>query len=215
MDDEDVVGTQVMDRSGNGYHGQLMGGTLPVVVPGRVGGALDWAGTTNAFVDMPTDVPLDTTATGFNTVSMWYRRDGLGVSEGEVPFYMPFDPDLAPPRYGIWLNSNRIARPVLCIASASGDCWGTSEPTLLDRWVHIVVVFANGQTVDGTMYVDGSPVSVSCLVGSCVHSRTAGFPLTLGGQDPAYDWHGLIDDVRLYDRALTATEAAELFACSD
>jgi hypothetical protein len=58
-------------------------------------------------------------------------------------------------------------------------------------------------------------VSVSCLVGSCVHSRTAGFPLTLGGQDPAYDWHGLIDDVRLYDRALTATEAAELFACSD
>jgi hypothetical protein len=213
MDAVDVVDDQILDSSGNGHHGTWTGSPAPNVVAGRVGEAIDWAGTTNDFIDLPTTIPLNTAPSGFNTISMWYRRDGPDVDE--ALFFIPFDPATAPPRYGIWLNTDRFPTPVLCINTGSGECWGAADPTVIDRWVHIVVVFVNGLTTDGLIYMDGAPVTMSCVFGTCDESRTAGFPLTLGGQDSTYDYHGLIDDVRLYDRALTPAEVSELFACSD
>lgn len=213
MDAADISGDQVRDSSGNGQDGTWRGSAAPTVVPGRIGDAIDWSGTTTAFVDLPDTLSLDTTPGGFNTVSMWYRRDGPVVDE--APLFIPFDPETAPPRYGIWLNTERIGSPVLCINTGSGECWGVADPTVTDRWVHVIVGFANGPTAGGSMYLDGVPVAMSCVFGSCDESRTAGPPLTIGGADPDYDYHGLIDDVRLYNRALTPAEAAALFACSD
>ena len=69
------------------------------------------------------------------------------------------------------------------------------------RWSHVAV------TYDGEMlrlYVDGSPVSTRAISGTI--RRTAD-PLWIGGNHPYGEYfHGVIDEVRVYDRALAAAE---------
>ena len=207
----DVVGTSVLDRSGNAYHGTLSGDPLPVVVAGSNEQALDYTATDRAFVDLP-NIPVDSTPGAFNTVALWFFHPGPLVDE--VPFYMPPGTGAAPPRYDLWLTDRSTESVSLCFNSGDGNCWGISSPELLGRWVHVVAVFANGRIDGSTLYVNGQPVPMSCVFGSCDVERVALNPITLGASDSTYAWHGRIDDVQLYGRALDAAEAAEIYACA-
>lgn len=83
-------------------------------------------------------------------------------------------------------------------------------------WTHIVVVY------DGTQSTDAQKV-VFYANGALVNSATfgSGIPATTGsnaaavtiGQTPSPDvfWDGSIDEVRVYNRALSAPEAAQLY----
>ena len=70
-------------------------------------------------------------------------------------------------------------------------------------WHHVVGTF-DGSTIN--LYVDDS------LVGTRAHTstRTAGGPLILGFFNSSY-WNGSLDDLRIYDRVLTAAERTALF----
>ncbi len=98
--------------------------------------------------------------------------------------------------------------------TAVGDCWGITDAGLIGRWVHVVAVFANGQTTDGSLFLDGVPATVDCRFGVCDQRRVAQLPVTLGGNDSLFAWHGQLDDVRIYGRALSSDDAATLFACT-
>jgi len=208
MDAIDVNAGSLLDRSGNNHHGTITGTPTPVVAPGRVGEALDYSATTIGYVDLPT-LPVSSGAGASTTVSFWFFRDGPAVDE--VLLFLPPGPGTAPPRYDLWLTT-REGDASLCINGGTGECWGFTDPSLLDRWVHVVVVFANGPTVDVALYVDGAPVSMSCVFGTCDAVRVVQPPVTLGGSD-SYSFHGKLDDVRIIDRAVDADEAASLFAC--
>lgn len=210
MDADDVVGGVVHDRSGNGHDGVVVGSPPPSIVPGKIGEALDYAGTSIAYVDLP-GLPLDTSAGATNTVSLWFRHDDPNVDETIV--YLPPGPGTAPPRYDLWLT-DRIGTVSLCINSGIGDCWGITDANLVGRWVHVAAVFANGPTIDGTLYVDGAPVTMSCRFGPCDQSRAAMTPVTIGGSDSSYAWHGRLDEVRFHHRALTPSEVQDLYACA-
>ncbi len=76
-----------------------------------------------------------------------------------------------------------------------------ATPLALNTWAHIAA------TYDGTtlrMYVDGSQVASAARTGVIKTSTNA---LTLGG-DPFYGqyFRGTIDEVRIYNRALSAAE---------
>lgn len=207
MDAADVSGFQVLDGSGGGLHGMLRGSPPPRVAPGRIGEALDYGATTVGFVDLP-GIPVGASST---TVSLWFFHSDPNVDE--VLVYLPATPDPTPPRYDLWLTT--AGGPLaLCINTGNGECWGTTDPSLLDRWVHVVAVFANGPMTGSTLFIDGTPVTMQCEFGTCDQSRTVQAPFTIGGSDNTYSWHGLIDDVRFYDRALSATEAVASFDCA-
>jgi hypothetical protein len=89
--------------------------------------------------------------------------------------------------------------PSLYFSSASGNLLAPS-PVPLNTWSHVA------GTYDGTtmsFYVNGVLVSSQPQTGAITPSTDA---LSLGGNPGGANWNGLLDEVRIYNRALSATE---------
>jgi len=201
MDDEDIVGTQIIDRLGT-HHGTI---TTPVGSPavkgmGKFAQALDWQMTTQSHVQFPSLV-FSTTPGDAITVSLWFHRDREFLSE--VLVYAP-----ETPRVDFWLQDNWT-----CFNTGGSDCWGVADADVYGHWVHAVLVFVNGIISDSKMYLDGSRVTESCVSlpsYSCDAPAVPAAPFDLGGGD-SYPFHGRMDEVRLYNRELTPAEVAVLY----
>jgi Concanavalin A-like lectin/glucanases superfamily len=71
----------------------------------------------------------------------------------------------------------------------------------LNAWSHVAVTY---DSVALKLYVDGTAVATRALTAPIVTSTGA---LTIGGNTVWPEWfNGLIDEVRVYERALTAAE---------
>lgn len=90
----------------------------------------------------------------------------------------------------------------------------TSTATINDgQWHHVAVTFANDGTPnigDAKLYVD-SVLDTSPTVVSQTVNTVAGTAAQIGRDQSSRLWSGALDDVRLYDRALTAAEIEALF----
>jgi hypothetical protein len=93
--------------------------------------------------------------------------------------------------------------------TGTGSGWdNTAGPAAqLDEWAHVTATFASDQKM---LYLNGRLVAQ----GTAVLSPNTQWPLRIGGgatEGPGnYFFRGLIDDVRLYNRALPAEEVAGL-----
>jgi hypothetical protein len=211
MDADSIAGTTLIDGSGNANDGTLVGFGSSVTAPGKFGQALAYPSTADAYVNIPV-LPLDTTSGDANSISLWFYRDGPGVND--VLALLPNSP-----RYDLWLTGSpddASTDTYLCIDTEHNDCFGVGSTNLLGRWVHVVAVFVNGQVTMSALFVDGQPAGATCLTSAgfdaCNWTATAAAPAQLGGKD-SFFFHGMLDDVRVYDRALTASEVATLYAC--
>jgi len=91
---------------------------------------------------------------------------------------------------------------------------GTETNLADDQWHHVVLSFDDVNNEQG-LYIDGQ------LVASATHTDSISYEnwspqTTIGSHadtmNSDYDFNGLIDDARVYDRALSADEIAALFA---
>jgi N-acetylneuraminic acid mutarotase len=182
--------TTASDLSGQNNHGTVAGATWTAA--GRFGGALSFDGT-NDIVTVPDAVSLDFTA-GM-TLEAWVRPSTLA---GWRTVIMKEQPGSLV--YALYGNnaSNRpageVARPGITEAQGS-----VSLP--LNTWSHLAV------TYDGSrlrLYVNGAQVANRHARGTIATSTGA---LRLGGNSIWGEYFaGLIDEVRLYGRALSAAE---------
>ncbi len=77
----------------------------------------------------------------------------------------------------------------------------------LNQWVHVAFVFNNGV---GTFYMNGVPVGSGSAVAPVAGTSNFYIGTTAqGGWNPMV---GLLDDARVYNRALSASEIAQLYA---
>jgi hypothetical protein len=212
MDDASISGTRLMDTSGNGNNGTLVGFPTPATVPGKFGQALAYS-RSGAYVNVPT-LALNQSAGAVNSVSLWYYRSNT-TTINDVLMFMP-----ANPQYAVWLvqwqpQTNGL---FLCFNTGFADCFGAQDSTntsaLHDRWVHVVAMFSNGSTVQSGMYIDGKNTEPICQTAAgfqaCNQQRTVAAPVILGGNS-MYPFRGWLDEVRIYNRALTATEVTALY----
>jgi hypothetical protein len=209
-----ISGSNVNDVSGSGHNGSLVGFTQaePQSAPAPYNQALVFPAANQGYVQIA-NLPLDTAPGGHNSVSMWFYRTGPVGNVNDVLVSLPNSPV-----YDLWLTwgvTNAGAKVYLCINVGQSDCFGIASTNLLDRWVHVVAVFANGATTGGALYVDGQPQTAGCVTtngfSSCSGlSATAGTPLDFGMGNSAFFYYGSLYDARIYNRALTATEARAL-----
>jgi hypothetical protein len=211
LDAADIVGTTILDRSGNGRHGEMIGTPAPSSISGRVATAIDFSSAPFSYVNVD-NLPLNTVPGELNTIALWFRNDNPNVNEGV--FCLPAGPVAGPPRNCLWLTTPGPAPISLSINGGQSECWGIEDAGLIGRWVHVVGIYINGATVGGSLYIDGAPVTMGCRFGVCDQSRVAAAPFELGNSDSSYAWRGMLDDVRVYDRGLSAAEIAKLFACA-
>ncbi len=92
----------------------------------------------------------------------------------------------------------------------NGISWQATyiAPSDLTGWFHLAATWS---TTGAQLYLDGVPVGVP---GTADARSTSPMGMYIGTREELDRWwFGLIDDVRIYDRALTAPEVAALYAC--
>jgi hypothetical protein len=205
MDAASISGMRLADSSGNHNDGTLVGFSSAASAPGRFGDALAYPAAGAAYVSIP-HVALNETPGGTNSVSLWFFYPSDRISNDALVLL----PDA--PRLDLWFTRSKY----LCINTGNGDCWGVEDTALLGRWVHVVAVFVNGPIAQGKLYVDGQSRSSSCVVGVGFNvcdgmSATAKSPVLLGAKSD-YPFHGMLDEVRIYNRELTGGEVTMLYS---
>jgi len=195
---DDGSGTTVRDSTANGNHGQLFGD--PQWVDGVIAGALQFDGVGD-YVEVPHDPVL--AMEGQVTVSVWInaeRHTGPGGSQWQGVLAKGGSPRL----YNLYTE----ASGVLHFSTGPGGAYIgslSSGQVPLNEWLHVAVV------VDGRhlYYLNGEPAGEGGVGATAVGGGTA--PLTIGRTDEANEFLGMIDDVRLYDRALTPEQVRDTF----
>ncbi|MDO8524416.1 MAG: LamG domain-containing protein [bacterium] len=198
--DEGTAST-TYDSSGNGNTGTLTGGVQWAT--GKLGKGLSFDGV-NDYVSVGTSTTLRPTKI---TVSFWgYRYSQayapLAISAGALG-------GSGGGGYHIsYLNTFYIYKAV----GASGLCTAPVGVDYLNQWVHIVGTYDG---VNVRIYQNGVEIGTgtSC-VGSITYNLPAGTTIAIGSMGylmPSQVFKGSIDDVRIYNRALSAGEVGQMY----
>lgn len=189
---DEGTGTTAGDSSGRGNAGTISGATWAAT--GKFGKALTFNGTTN-WVTVPDAAALDLTTA--MTVEAWVKPTTVA---GWSTVLMKEDlSDLA---YGLYAGSTGASRP---------NGWfgqqGIYGPAAISTtaWTHLALV-KDATTL--RLYVNGTLVATTP---STLSAPVTARSLRIGGNAvwPGEFFKGLIDEVRVYGRALTAAEVVK------
>ncbi len=187
------TGTTTTDSSNNGNLGTISGATR--VTTGKFGNALSFDGV-NDWVTVPHASSLNL-ATGI-TMSAWVNTEALGTMWRTVLIKEQPGGLI----YSLY-SSEGNGKPSAHLYMSSGGEVETVGPanTALNQWAHLTSTW-DGATL--RLYVNGVQVSSRALTGTM---RTATGVLRIGGNAvwPEF-FRGMIDEVRVYSRALTTAE---------
>ena len=184
------AGTTTADASGNGNVGEVNGASW--ATQGRYGNALSFNGT-NSLVRIASAASLNLGSA--MTLSAWIQPT---VSQSGWRTILQREPEA----YHLNSSTSTPMRP------AGGGTFGVSSPIVvgptanpINVWTHVSL------TYDGfalRLYVNGTQVATNNATGA-IQSTTN--PLWIGGNSPYGEYfQGLIDEVRVYNRALTQTD---------
>lgn len=189
------------DKSGHGRNGVLHGPALSAGRDGRANGAYSFNGA-NTYIQIP--------STLFNaydpgiTVSAWVlAKDisarGMAVYTGTHMGETQLSVD-----HG---KFNFLAKLV------DGRWYGAVAPAISDRFVHLVGVYQRGKSLQ--LWINGERQSETPIPDVPLYNGQPPASAAIGGYWPEglnYVWRGVIDDVRIYNRCLSESEIAALYA---
>ncbi len=189
---DEGTGTGTADRSGNGNNGTIANATW---VAGKYGNALSFNGS-NSWVTVADSNSLDLT-TGM-TVEAWVNPSALGAAYRTVVFKEQTGNEVFS-LYGAQSGSGQVPTGEAFIGGYK-NASGTSA-LALNSWTHLA------ESYDGSslrLYVNGTLVATTAAPGALTVSNGA---LRIGGNNIWGEYFaGLIDEVRVYNRALSAAE---------
>jgi chitodextrinase len=184
-------GTTVGDASGSGNAGTVSNTTWTTA--GKYGGALTFNGTTS-WVTVNDSPSLDLRTAV--TIEGWVRPSSLGGSYRTVVIKQQTSQLI----YDLYA-SNNSSRPVGDIYITSDHQTQGTAKLPLNTWTFLADTW-DGSTL--RLYVNGTQVSSASVTGTMPTSTA---PLRIGGNSVWNEWFsGQIDEVRVYNRALSATE---------
>ena len=187
-------GTSATDASGNSNTGTISGATW--TTQGKFGNALSFDGSTN-WVAVNDSNSLDLTA-GM-TLEAWVNPAALsgGSSGWRTVILKQQTSDLV---YALYGNTDQNRPSGYVYVGGELDTAGTAQLPL-NSWTHLAT------TYDGSalrLFVNGVQVSNRAVSGNIAQSSS---PLRIGGNSVWGEYFsGLIDEVRVYNRALSQTE---------
>jgi len=197
------------DTSGNNNDGTITGATFTTDTPSGKGYAMSFDGT-NDYIDVPDSLSLN--ITDVITVEAWVKTPsswaGIGtpriISRGQVE----------------GLGWSLIVKDVLpaalgfIIATVDGP-WGTNyvygaTDIQLNTWYHLVATRENNGILK--VYLNGvlDGIDESVGVGAINYGSPVNTYVGSGAGLGAY-WKGLIDNIRIYDQAMSEAQIKQLY----
>jgi hypothetical protein len=192
-------GSVAHDGSGNGYYGVIAGAGW---VSGKINSALSFDGATN-YVVAP-NIPFGSAL----SISAWVNPAVLTqtsfarIAETQYAAGLYLGTDSTGTKYKFIVNGGRGST-----GSCNGASFGCAQGGAVTSGWHLVT-----GTFDGTMgilYVDNAVVASDTFLAPA----SASLPLYIGRYylSNGYGWSGAIDEVRLYDRALTGSDVSSIY----
>jgi hypothetical protein len=197
------------DRSANNLTGQLINGPIPT--PGRVQGAMQFNGANNYMI-VPYNASLNVSS-GI-TISFWLKADYWTPSSQADIILDRRDTGSNKTIYGIHQQDGQL-RMLLQAGFGSGinQTVGVAAPPL-NQWIHIAATWSGSSL---RMYTNGvlaatsstnAPGSISTLyTRPMLLARSEVFP-----QAGAAGFKGTLDEVRVYNRALSDVDIQQLYS---
>ncbi len=193
---DEGTGSSISDSSGYGNGGTVTGS--PLWSTGHSGTALELSGSTQ-YASVPYNALYDFNQSGGFTVSAWIKLTS-GVSSlrfvltqgyGERGWYLAID------------ENNKLK------AAYNSPSYGTlsgSSALSSDVWHHVALSYAPSAI---KLYVDGQAIATDSTTTQMPAINTAG-PFLIGNRW-SNGFAGSIDEVRVYNRALSLSEVGEIF----
>jgi hypothetical protein len=185
------TGATVPDASGNGNTGTLSNTTWSL--SGKYGGALSFNGT-SSLVSINDSAALHL-STGM-TLEAWVNASLLNKKARSV-VVKENAPDL---QYALYANTDTSVPSGNVFTTTAFDTRGTAAVPL-NTWTFLAATY-DGSSL--SLYVNGTLASTKAVIGSMSPSTGQ---LRIGGNTIRNEWfRGLIDEVRIYNRALSPAE---------
>jgi glucose/arabinose dehydrogenase len=191
---DEASGTAVADLSGHNHPATINGATRSTA--GHTGGAVSLDGV-NDYVNVPNQAELG--LPNAMTLEAWVRPTQLsgGIGGWRTVVFKQSGGGMA---YGLYAN-NDANRPAMHVNIGGEQKANGTAQLPLNAWTHLA------GTYDGTavrLYLNGTLAATRQQTGA-IPSSTG--PLRIGGNAVWGEWFaGLIDDVRVYNRALAPNE---------
>jgi hypothetical protein len=203
FDGKNIENGRINDISGNGFHGNFSGiSTTTFYVPGKIGQGGKFDGTDDFFKNDTRVI----TAYPF-TLSIWFKASEVDLSENHMILTL-VDKDNSTIQYGIGLDDSGGKGRI--VARNTSIFEGLSSQDYDDnKWHHMVGVY--NSSTDRILYIDGVSVATSntsVTYSGLVDNVTVG---RWGDSTPDSYFPGNLDDARIYNRGLTATEIQQLY----
>jgi hypothetical protein len=204
------TGTTAKDSSGNNDNGAISGSTW---ITGKLGYGLNFNGT-SSFVNVTNSTALN--PTNALTISTWIKvNDVSNAGYGSWPMIIAHAKGTTRNGYSLYWHDG-THEPGFELYNNNvwvGGVNSVKKDWQSGIWYHIAVTYQyqTSGTANLKFYVNG--VLNNQTTYNNVKPGTNTSSLTIGAQDSrasAYNFNGQIDDVRIYNRALTAAEVKTL-----
>lgn len=198
------------DLSGNGNNGVVNGATLTADALATPNNAYHFDGNTQ-FIEVPNSPSL---VFGTNQISLsfWIKVESFPPSFSDIIISKQSGSGSSQSGFNI-AQANQTSLGLL--VSAGGSNFGGTPPipsnsTNFNIFHHAVVIYDNGV---GTSYLDGVLIGTSSIQTATIGTNT--LPLLFGKANwsniNATPFNGILDDIGIWNRALTNCEVTELY----
>jgi hypothetical protein len=193
------------DASGNGLNGNPVNITYTTNRFGIATNSVLLSGS-SSYVGVNYATNFNFSPSGQFTLSAWFKLNGFGSGSGGIGSLI-----VKGPSTGVWdygLECPEFEKYVLWAGlSAESPCVSTNI-LQLGNWYHGVVTYSNALW---QLYLNGV-LLVTTNTSYKITQSTGGIAIGRKGEASTDNFNGAIDDVRIYSRALTANEVAQLYS---
>jgi len=170
---------------------------------GKINSAMSFDGNDD-YVNIPNN-PIFDLANNNYSISIWFKA---AASMTDSPGMMLQRYTGGSPGAGYWvaISSNKVyfenradgGDPISIFSNSSYN----------DNSWHQIIATVDTSTKTGKMYIDGNYMKSDTYTGNILNNNAN---LTLGGQGVSYSYNGLLDDVRIYNYALTSEQIKQVY----
>lgn len=192
----DDINTTAIDSVG-GYNGTMQSGLDGAAnsVPGKLSNAISFDGSDD-YISVADNAALEPTAP--LTVALWIKTNTTTASvlvekDGDAGYSAQI------------LANGKVKLNVGTAATFLSSNTAVND----DEWHHVIFVY-NGLN-SGVVYIDGVADTDQSNPSTLVYGAGE---LNIGGRTTTMNFDGELDDIRLYDAALTADEALQLYSAT-
>lgn len=205
------------DTSGNGNNASVVSATLTTDRYSANNSCYQFNGISN-YIEIPDSNVLSINTTNKLSISVWLRPDVLNFSHSQSGYVHWMGKGVSNQHEYVFrmynlsdaTRPNRMSAYAFNLSGGLGAGGYVQETVTTGVWIHLVAVYdyTNNQI---KLYKNGVLKDTDTFSGYSIVPANGTAPFRIGTRDFGSYFEGAIDDVRVYDRALSVSEINSLY----